>query len=199
MREMNDYELVSLAQENNEEAGEILYRKYQPLILKKSNKYFKYMQNKGVELTDLIQECTIGFEEAIQQFNESDNTSFYTFVCVCIDRQLMSAALKFSRGKHKILNEAISFDGLADENNILDFIPDNSSDPFLRIVSMENKEEIRKSAKKILTDYEYKVFEYRIQGYNNKDIAIMLNKDSKAIGNTIQRIRMKISKIKESW
>ncbi len=197
--EYNDYELVTLAHEHNEDAINILYDKYRPLIIGKAKEVYKNIGNKGVELADMIQEAMIGFEEAIRDYNQDDKAIFYTFVCVCIDRQLMSAALKFSRGKHKILNEAISFDGLADENNILDFIPDNSSDPFLRIVSMENKEEIRKSAKKILTDYEYKVFEYRIQGYNNKDIAIMLNKDSKAIGNTIQRIRMKISKIKESW
>ena len=34
MKELNDYELVSLAQENNEEASEVLYLKYQPLIQK---------------------------------------------------------------------------------------------------------------------------------------------------------------------
>ena len=66
--DINDYELVSMAQEFNEDAMNMLHEKYQPLINKKSRKYFKYLHNKGIELSDLIQECMIGFEEAIHVF-----------------------------------------------------------------------------------------------------------------------------------
>jgi len=34
--EHNDYELVSLAQEGNEDAINIIYQKYRPIIIKKS-------------------------------------------------------------------------------------------------------------------------------------------------------------------
>ena len=63
--EYNDYELVSLAQENNEEAINILHKKYKDIINTKSKKIYSYLKNTGIELSDVIQEATIGFEEAI--------------------------------------------------------------------------------------------------------------------------------------
>ena len=173
MREMNDYELVSLAQENNEEAGEILYRKYQPLILKKSNKYFKYMQNKGVELTDLIQECTIGFEEAIQQFNENDNTSFYTFASICMDRQLMSELTRQNRDKYRFLNEAIPLESIDgdDEGSLINCIGDNRNNPEEGLLLDENFKEIYLKIANKLTDFEECVFRLRLQDFDYHEIA----------------------------
>ena len=197
MREMNDYELVSLAQENNEEAGEILYRKYQPLILKKSNKYFKYMQNKGVELTDLIQECTIGFEEAIQQFNESDNTSFYTFASICMDRQLMSELTRQNRDKYRFLNEAIPLESIDgdDEGSLINCIGDNRNNPEEGLLLDENFKEIYLKIVNKLTDFEECVFRLRLQDFDYQEIALIMDRDTKSIDNAIQRIRMKIKDI----
>ena len=106
-KDLNDYELVSSAQELNEDAINLLHEKYKPLINKKCRKYMKYLHNKGIEIADLIQECTIGFEEAIHNFNPADDVSFYTFANVCMDRQLMSELTRQNRDKHKFLNEAI--------------------------------------------------------------------------------------------
>lgn len=197
MREMNDYELVSLAQENNEEAGEILYRKYQPLILKKSNKYFKYMQNKGVELTDLIQECTIGFEEAIQQFNERDNTSFYTFASICMDRQLMSELTRQNRDKYRFLNEAVPLESIDgdDEGSLINCIGDNRNNPEEGLLLDENFKEIYLKITNKLTDFEECVFRLRLQDFDYHEIASILDKDRKSIDNAIQRIRGKIKGI----
>ena len=197
MREMNDYELVSLAQENNEEAGEILYRKYQPLILKKSNKYFKYMQNKGVELTDLIQECTIGFEEAIQQFNESDNTSFYTFASICMDRQLMSELTRQNRDKYRFLNEAIPLESIDgdDEGSLINCIGDNRNNPEKGLLLNEDFKELYLRVVDKLTDFEECVFRLKLQDFDYQEIALIMDRDTKSIDNAIQRIRMKIKDI----
>ena len=46
-REYNDYELLNYISENNEEANEILFEKYKPLIVNISNKLYKYCKNKG--------------------------------------------------------------------------------------------------------------------------------------------------------
>ena len=45
---LNDNELISMAREHNEDAINILHKKYQPLINKKCRKYYKYAQNKGI-------------------------------------------------------------------------------------------------------------------------------------------------------
>ena len=197
MKDLNDYELVSLAQENNEEAGEILYTKYRPLIQKLCHKYFKYVQNKGIEFTDLVQECTIGFEEAVLRFNENDNTSFYTFVTVCMERQLMSEVTKQNRDKHKFLNEAVPLESIDSDSdiNLIDYIEDNRNNPEQGLLLDEDFKELYLKIVGKLTDFEECVFRLKLQNFDYREIAGILDRDQKSIDNAIQRIRLKIKNI----
>ena len=45
-RNLNDNELVFLAQEKNEQANTILHEKYKPLITKKSTRIYRYVKGK---------------------------------------------------------------------------------------------------------------------------------------------------------
>ncbi len=195
--ELNDYELVSLAQENNEQASEALYLKYRPLIQKISHKYFKYLKNKGVEFNDLLQECTIGFEEAILKFNEQDNTSFYTFVRMCMERQMMSEVTRQNREKHKFLNEAVPLETIEDDGdiNLIDCIGDNRNNPELGLMLDEDFKELYLKVVSKLTDFEECVFRLKLQDFDYQEIALILDRDSKSIDNAIQRIRLKIKNI----
>lgn len=196
--ELNDYELVSMAQEYNEDAINALHEKYQPLINKKCHKYIKYLQNKGIELADLIQECTIGFEEAIHNFDPNDNVSFYTFANVCMDRQLMSELTRQNRDKYKFLNEAVPLETIDEESdiNLIDFIQDNSHNPEVGLVSNEEFKELYENISKELTSLEECVFKLKLQGFGYKEIADILDKDEKSIDNAIQRIKAKIKSLK---
>lgn len=195
--DLNDYELVSMAQEYNEDAINTLHEKYKPLINKKCHKYIKYLQNKGIELSDLIQECTIGFEEAIHSFNPNDNVSFYTFANVCMDRQLMSELTRQNRDKYKFLNEAVPLETIDEESdiNLIDFIQDNSHNPEVGLVSNEEFKELYENISKELTSLEECVFKLKLQGFGYKEIADILDKDEKSIDNAIQRIKNKIKSI----
>lgn len=199
-QDWNDYELVSMAQEHNEDAINSLHEKYQPLIHKKCRKFFKYLQNKGIELSDLIQECTIGFEEAIQKFNPDDNVSFYTFANVCMDRQLMSELTHQNRAKYKFLNEAIPLETIDEENensNLINFIQDNTNNPEQGLLSNEEFKELYAQISKELTALEEGVFKLKLQGFGYKEIADILDKDEKSIDNAIQRIKVKIKALKK--
>ena len=198
--DLNDYELVSLAQDKNEDAINLLHKKYYPLIHKKCKKIYAYVSKKGIELSDLIQECMIGFEEAINNFNQDDNVTFYTFCNICMDRQLRSEIKKLNREKHKILNEAIPFESFNEEGesiNLADFLAseENLETDFLL---HENLKEQLKKIKEELTEFEECVFDLRIQEFDYREIADILDKTPKAIDNALQRIKTKIKKILES-
>ena len=45
-RNLNDNELVFLAQEKNEQANTILHEKYKPLITKKSTRIYRYVKGR---------------------------------------------------------------------------------------------------------------------------------------------------------
>ncbi len=51
----NDYELVYMVQEENENAYQILYDKYQPLLRQIASRFFSAYRQFGVEYDDLYQ------------------------------------------------------------------------------------------------------------------------------------------------
>lgn len=189
--EYNDYELVSLAQENNDIAIDLLHKKYKDLIYNKSKKIYYCLRNRGLELSDVMQEAMIGFEEAIKAYNQDDNTLFYTFAMLCVDRQLKSLVLKQNRDKHKFLNEAITLDNDDDLYNILS----NDITPETEFFSKEEANNIYNNLKDCLTEFEELVFELKLQGCSYKEISDILDVDSKDIYNAVSRIRVKASKI----
>ena len=186
--ENNDYELVALAQENNEDAINMLYQKYKPMIIKKSKMAFLQATHHGIEINDIMQEGFIGLDKAINNFSQDDTASFYTFANICIDRNINNFVKKNIKGKNKLLNEAVVIDdGL--ENLLRDNI--NIEESFL--VNHQENEFIERIQEQ-LTDFERKVFNLRLKEYTFEEIADMVNKDIKSIYNTFQRIRQKIKK-----
>ena len=192
--EYNDFELVSLAQENNEEAIEILYKKYNDLIQRKAKRVLRILKGSGIELSDIIQEALIGFDEAIRKFNQNDDTIFSTFAIICIDGRIKTFILKQNRGKYRFLNEAVNFENRDSECNLLDLLSDNVT-PESLLFSDVSESEIYIKIKNGLTGFEDVVFELKIQGYEYKEIANILDIDSKDIYNAINRIRIKTKKI----
>ena len=187
--EYNDYELISLAKEGNEDAINIIYQKYKPIIVSKSKEAIVRASHHGIEISDIMQEGYIGLDEAINDFSETDNTSFYTFAILCINRQIINYLRKTTGGKDKILNEAVAIDEYVEKSLKDDF------DAEFSLIFKEYEKKIIKQIEISLTDFEKEVFKLRIDGYNFDEIANTLNKDIKSIYNTFHRIKAKIKKI----
>ena len=199
-RDYNDYELLSFISEKNEEASEVLFEKYRPLILATANRMLGYCKNTGLELNDLIQEGMLGLNLAMNSFDEEKDTSFYTYAKMCIERKIISQVVASRRLKHKVLNDSLSLEN-TDENNS-DYVydkslTDNSYNPEEILFNGENEKDLVKEVSDILTDFEAQVFELKINGFDYKEIAEILDKDIKAIDNALQRIKVKIKKLKD--
>ena len=72
----NDYELIYLAQENNEEAKEMLYQKYKNLIYSNAMNFIYKNASSGIEINDVLLELNIYFEKAISDFDQNGGASF---------------------------------------------------------------------------------------------------------------------------
>ena len=188
MMQQNDYELVFLAQEGNEDAINLIYQKYKPIIVKKSKNAIVFASHHGVEINDIMQEGFIGLEEAIRNFSQDTEATFYTFATLCIDRQIASYLRKMTSGKDRVLNEAITI------NDSLEKTMRDEMDIEKYFIGKDNNKEIAILIREKLTDFEKKAFDLRIKGYSFDEIAKKLNKDMKAIYNTFFRIREKIKK-----
>jgi RNA polymerase sporulation-specific sigma factor len=193
--EYNDFELLYLTCSENEEAYDILYSKYKPLVEIKAKKYLKYAKSKGLDLNDLIQEGMIGFSEAIRDFKTQKDVKFSTFANMCIERQINSAITKANRVKHKLLNESLSLDDKASDSDkpLMDIIFDTKeSDPINYVVLLEEKQELYGKLRETLTPLELEVLTLRLKDFDYKEIALRLNKSYKSIDSALQRVKHKL-------
>lgn len=191
-REFNDYELVSYIHEGNEDANNILIKKYEPLINKVALRMLPYCKSNGLELEDLVQEGMIGLNHAIERYQEQEDTLFYTYAKKCIERKIISVVLSSNRSKNRVLNESVSYDN--EENLIIKYLQDKTPSPLEEMVNIEIEKNLLKKFKENLTDFEEQVFELHISGFKYKEIAKILDKTPKSIDNTIQRIKTKLKK-----
>lgn len=192
-KDFNDYELLSYIKEGNEEANNILIKKYEPLINKIATKMLSYCKNNGLDKSDLIQEGMIGLNHAIDRYQEQENILFYTYAKTCIERKIISVVISSNRNKNKILNESISYDD--EEHLLLKFIKDSNPNPEETVIGIEKEKNLLSKIEDNLTDLEQQVFELLISGFKYKEIAEILEKDEKSIDNAIQRLKAKIKKI----
>ncbi len=191
---LNDYELIYYINENNEEANNIMIKKYEPLIVSIANRMMQYCPYLGLEKSDLIQEGMIGLNHAIGYFNEQKDITFYTYARTCIERKMVSVIVAAKRLKHKNLNESISFD--TEEDGALDyFLKDDSANPEQIVIGNEENIQLIKLVKKKLTDFEMQVFDLMLSDFNYREIAKMLDKEPKQIDNAIQRIKNKVKDV----
>ena len=170
--EYNDYELVAMAREGSEEAINIIYQKYKPIIVSKSKHSIVLASHHGIEISDIMQEGYIGLEEAIKSFSEADNTSFYTFAVLCINRQIINYLRKLNCTKDKVLNDAVVID------ETLEKTMKDGFDTEFSFMSNEIMEDIENN----LTEFERDVFKYRVEGYSFEEIANTLNDSVSAAG-----------------
>ena len=189
MNSYNDYHLVQLAQEGNEDAIKIIYDKYKPIIIKKSKTAFASVKHHGIDVNDIIQECYIALDDAINKYNQNDSAMFYTFALLCIERRIGGYLRRIKRYKNKILNDAVSIDDniqneISYNNDILDdIVHENENSNLINMIENE------------LTSFEKSVFELKLKGLEFVEISKILHKDLKSIYNAFNRIKAKYKKI----
>jgi len=198
-KDYNDNELLWYVAEQNEAAVDILYKKYEPLIVNFAKKMYEYCQYSGLEINDLIQEGMLGLNDAISKFNEHKEVSFYTFAKTCIERKMISAVVATRRLKHRILNESIFYESeLKDDGGTLEYLlKDNKNNPESLLLDSEREQKLIEAIQLKLTDFELQVFELKISDFSYIEIASILDKDKKSVDNALQRIKLKIKKVLE--
>jgi RNA polymerase sporulation-specific sigma factor len=197
-KDYNDFELLYLISEGNEDAMNILYKKYYPVIELKARQYLNSYTNRGFDLNDLVQEGMIGLSQAINDFKDRRDVKFSTFASLCIEREIQTAVQKADRQKHKLLNTSLSLDYIAEDSErpLSEFmISESSVNPEEYLIDLESEKEIYDKVREELTDFEKEVFKLKVNNFSYKEIANILDKSPKSIDNALQRIKIKITDI----
>lgn len=195
----NDYELIMLYREDDEQAKNILYLKYKFIINLLIKKYSKYLIKVNADYDEVYSECTIGFSDALKRFNEEKDASLPTFITLCVERKLKTVIKKYNRNKYKISNEALSLDYIYDDDqSLMDYVVDLEHEPLKNMEDTESYIDLVKSIKEELTKKEYDVFLLMARNLSYVEIANILGLTPKQVDNTMQRVKTKIKSIKES-
>ena len=195
-KQYNDYETLYLINDNNENAYGMIFAKYRPLISCLACKFRKKFYSIGIEYDDLYQEGMVGLSEAIKKYNINNDNSFYTFALVCIRREMQRLIIHSMRGKNTILNNSKSIDDLIFDNGLsLEDTIYNEKD----LIEYSLNEMI--FSEKFL-DIKYRlnirympIFELKVNGFSNIEIATLLDLPYKKVDNALYNIKKSIKKI----
>lgn len=194
---LNDNELIYLCYENNEEAENIIIDKYKNCILMILKDYLNEYNIIGMELADLYQEGLIGLIHAIKTFDKDRDVSFYTYANTCIKTTIMSAMRQTFRKKNRILNNSYSLDKLIEDtnSNFYELFKDERNDPTKILMVKEEHNDLINRIKSKLSKNELIIFELKLKGLKNGEIADLISRDKKYIENTMFRINKKYKEI----
>ena len=197
--DLNDNELVYLCSENNENATIELINKYKGMILIILKDFLKKYKIVGIEISDLYQEGLIGLLNAIETYDKDRDVTFYTYANACIKSSIITTIRSTFTQKNRILNTSYSLDKMFEdsENNFYEIFKDEREEPNKKLIDHEETVELTNRIKSKLSEDEKVIFELKLQGLDNKEIAELIDKDRKYVENTIFRIGKKYKEMEK--
>lgn len=195
---MNDYELIYLAQEENEIAKELLYKKYAKIINMLIYKKYPKIKKLNIDTKDMYSISLTALNDAINFYNQNQNATFATYLTVVINNSINKYIKKYSSKKEQCINKALSLDFVYSNQEFLNFILDYKNNPDYCISNQDEIKYLTQKAQKNLSIFEYEVYLLLLQNLNYRQIAKLLGKNPKQIDNAIQRIKNKLKLIKLS-
>ena len=183
----SDATLITLINNNDSDAFELMCARYMGLISNIASKY-RYSAE-GYDLQDFIQEGLIGLLSACKTYNENGGMTFRNYAMLCVENRYRS----IYRHENKKAQVPSSFIVPIDDS--VRNLEDTNALSMQEI--LEHKEYIKSvfsNIEKTLSELEKKVLELYLYGYSYKQISTALSVSEKAISNALCRIRRKLSK-----
>lgn len=182
----NDYELLYLAKEDNEEAIRVLFKRYFKLLYNKVKGYNKITK---IDLDELLNTSLFSFYTAIDNYR--DDTKFATYLAKCVDNSLLNYYKSINRDKNKTLNEAISLEDI--DIMSLNLYDNNRDNPETIFFDNLNYDELKEKIIDKLTWREELIFLLREQDFSPKEISEITDNNIKTVYNIIRRIQNKMT------
>lgn len=176
---MSDNDIIAQIKGGDRNYLKVLINRYMPYIINAVRNYPASMRE------DLIQEGSLAVFTAAKTF-DSEKSTFSTFVFLCINRAVATAA-KAGEAKKRI------------PENLIDSIEDvdilSPLDPEKMLIERENFENLKSNIKKNLSETEYRILGEYLSGKSYGEIAAGLSISEKAVDNALLRARNKLKKL----
>ncbi len=192
LRQMTDEELVKESQAGDQEAEEILLKRYGTVVKRE----IRFLFLVGAETEDLTQEAMIGLVKAIREYKPGRGTTFHTYATGCIRNQIRSAITAANRKKHFPLNTYISIyeDSTEQGEQMLSrqMGEEDATNPETIAILRESLLELQQKLSQKLSPLEQTVAELYLEGNSYSSIAAVIGKPERSVNNALTRIRGKL-------
>lgn len=179
-KQYNDYELIYMVREN-ETVSDVLFKKYEPILRNISKQYYQDYKYYGYDYDDFLQEAYVLFNKALVNYNEERNNLFYSFVVLCVNRGMLTFCKRISNSNKNIAS-FYCFDINEKE------IPDSTNDIDNLLVEYDFRKNLKEIIYNMSMDYGA-VLELKINGFNYREIAILLDVSDSTIEYRSKKIR----------
>lgn len=183
-----ELDLVKKAQTGDSESMEAFIARYMWIARSKARKYFLVSGS----YDDLLQEGLMGIFKGIRDYDPEKNDNLSAFISMCVGSQIKDAIRSSSRAKHKLLNDAVSLDGL-DNNLPSEFI----YDPVHNYIEREGVDSFYRKMSQLFKPEQLKILKYYFEGYTYTEISDLTGIPVKKVDNTLHQIKTKIKKNKD--
>lgn len=182
-KDMNDYEILYMVSDNNENNFDILLHKYQPLIYKIVKDYVKFFKRFGYELEDLMQIGYITLYKTCSRYDMYNRSMFYTYFKQALINTIIDNIRANTTNKKEVLNRSLSYDIVVPNTNVryIDLFPSKKT-----ARNLKSELIIFKNSMPINLSY---IFELFYNGYNKKEISILLDEDINEVKENFLRIK----------
>jgi len=191
----SDKELVYCARHGSLEAVEELLARYRGLVEGKARVFFVA----GAETEDVVQEGMIGLLKAIRDFSAARACSFHRFAELCVNRQIISAVKAGRRHKHLLLNNSVSLDMAAEEDEEIASVGEPAAGEQFRpervLLARLMLAAIRVLVSRQLSVLERQSLLRHLAGLSYRQIGRELGCSVKAVDNALQRSKKKLARV----
>ena len=179
---LSEEELIKLVQQNDEQAFNVIFTRYLPLIKSIVSKH----SNNPSEIEDLLQDATISFYFATI-FYDFSSSSFKTYCSLCMERGIVSSINKTLAKKRIPLNLLVN----VEDNEIIS----KDETPEQIVIKKEENSTFFSGIRQKLSSLETAVLDSYIQTGSYDETAEQLSITRKSVDNALMRVRRKIRQI----
>ena len=178
---MDDITLIKQFREGDKRAVEILMENYKGVV----NKIARVFYIKGADRDDVVQEGMIALYNAIVTYDLQSKVSFSTYANECVKNRILDCLRSGNRLKNKALSESLPISSVEDTDS-------GYLTPEEIAINAEEADMLKNIIDTSLTKSERNVLDMYYDGKSYAEIAESINKNSKHVDNTLQKIRRKI-------
>lgn len=191
-KNINDYELVYRVRENDDDAFNLIIRKYEPIICNYAKRYIGFVAKHGADMDDLVQIGRMAVAKAVRSYNSDNASIFYTYVTVCIERGFITYCRDLTTKKNRPLNYRVSDDYLCT-------VADNSTDPFNFVAEIDFSEYFLAIVRDKFRFVDCNIYELRYNGFSYKEIGELLDIPVSVVDSRLCKIRKTLQLIRDKF